>query len=160
MEVRIEELAPVEVACVRRQGPYIRSAKAAWEALWGWVKAKGLAGQVRQAIGYGHHDPAVTPGEQCLYDACLAIEGGFETDDPVGRQMLPGGRYAILTLHGSYEQIPDGFARLRDEFLPSCGEPVDARPWIERYLNDPCQVPEAEILTELCVPLAGKVIRV
>lgn len=157
MDVRIENLDPVEVAFVRRKGPYARSAKAAFDTLLRWLDRNGRGDDVRQCIGFGHHDPNVTPPEACVYDACFALEGGVAADDEVGVQTLPGGRYAILTLIGPYSGIGAGFDRLRDEVLPTCGEPTDWRPWIERYLDDPAEVPEAELRTELCMPLAGKV---
>ena len=61
MEIGIESLDPVTVAYVRRRGPYRRSAPAAWTTLWRWIDEHGLAAKVRQGIGFGHHNPRVTP---------------------------------------------------------------------------------------------------
>jgi len=49
----------------------------------------------------------------------------------------------------------DGFRRLFGRWLPASGEEVDDRPCLEIYLNDPTEVPEAELLTDLGVPLRG-----
>jgi AraC family transcriptional regulator len=100
MEIRIETLAPVTVAFVRRRGPYPRSAPAAWAALWRWVDRQGLAGRVGQGIGFGHHNPQITPPQDQVYDACLEIAGDFTPDAVAGRQTLPGGRYALLQIKG------------------------------------------------------------
>jgi AraC family transcriptional regulator len=34
-------------------------------------------------------------------------------------------------------------------------EEHDDRPCIEIYLNDPTEVPEAELLTKICLPIRG-----
>ena len=39
--------------------------------------------------------------------------------------------------------------------LPESGESLDERPCLEWYLNDPSQVPEAELRTLICIPLKG-----
>ena len=156
MDIRIEHLQPVTVAYVRRRGPYQRSAPAAWTALWRWIEEQGLAGSVGQGIGFGHHDPQVTPAQDQVYDACLEIAGGFTPDETVGRQTLPGGRYALLEVKGPYSGIGPGFERLR-RWLPTQDEPSDWRPWIEIYRNSPKDTPEDLLLTDLGVSLAGRV---
>jgi AraC family transcriptional regulator len=156
MDIRIETLEPVTVAYVRRRGPYQRSAPAAWSTLWRWVDEHDLGAGVRQVIGFGHHNPEVTPPEDLVYDACLEVAGGFASDAVVGRQTLPGGRYALLQVKGAYCGIGPGFDRLR-EWLPTQDEPFDWRPWIEIYRNSPKDTAEAELLTDLGMPLAGRV---
>lgn len=150
MDVRIEMLEPVTVAYVRRQGPYMESAPEAWQALWQWAGRMGRTGDVRDCIGVGHDDPNVTPPEQCTYDACLALAGEVAPDDEVGVQTLPGGRYAILTLVGSYAQLPAAYDHLRAAHPEGMS---DARPAFERYLSMPGDVPEAELRTEVCMPV-------
>ena len=69
---------------------------------------------------------------------------------------MPGGRYAIYRLEGSYSAMPAAFGRLYGEWLAASGETLDpGRTSLEIYLNDPSQVPEAELLTDLCLPLKG-----
>ena len=116
MEIRIETLAPVTVAHVRRRGPYPRSAPAAWAALWRWVDEHGLAASVGQGIGFGHHNPQITPPQDQVYDACLEIAGDLTPDAVAGRQILPGGRYAILRIEGP---IP-ALARASSGCAPGC----------------------------------------
>ena len=156
MDIRIETLEPVTVAYVRRRGPYQRSASAAWCTLWRWVDEHELGAGVGQAIGLGCHNPEVTPPEHLVYDACLEIRGGFAADDVVGRQTLPGGRYALLQVKGAYSGIGPGFDRLR-EWRRTQDESTDWRPWIEIYRNSLKDTAEAELLTDLGMPLAGRV---
>jgi len=74
----------------------------------------------------------------------------------VGRQTLPGGRYALLEVKGPYSGIGPGFERLR-AWLPTQDEPTDWRPWIEVYRNAPKDSPGELLLTDLGMPLAGRV---
>ncbi len=156
MEVRIEELPSVEVVYCRGEGPYRESAPETWGRLWAWVNGRGLAGRVRGAYGFGLDDPTATPPEKLRYDACLAIEGGTVPDAAagIGVQTLPGGRYGIYRLQGPYQGMAEAFGRLHGAWLPQAGETLEPqRPFLEIYINDPTEVPESELLTDLCLPL-------
>ncbi len=158
MRVRIEELPSVDVVYCRGEGPYEASAPQAWGRLWAWARDRGLAGRVRGAYGFGLDDPTATAPQKLRYDACLAVEGGAEPDAEagIGVQTLPGGRYGIYRLQGAYHGIGEAFGRLHATWLPESGETLEPqRPFLEIYLNDPAEVPESELLTDLCLPLRG-----
>ena len=156
MEVRLEILPPVAVIAHRSIGPYDRSAPAAWDELSDWVRAKGLWERVRGAYGYGLDDPSATPPEQIRYDACVALEGAVEPEADFEAKDLPGGRYAVWTMVGPYRGMPAAFGRLVGEWLPSSGQALDpTRPFLEIYLDDPSEVPESELRTDLCLPIEG-----
>jgi AraC family transcriptional regulator len=59
----------------------------------------------------------------------------------------------VHTLHGSYAGMQSAFRHLPGRCLPASGEEIDDRPCMEIYLNGPSQVPEADLRTELCIPL-------
>jgi GyrI-like small molecule binding domain len=48
------------------------------------------------------------------------------------------------------------FQRTLGRWLPASGEEIDDRPCIEIYLNDPSEVAEAQLRTELCIPLRSR----
>ena len=149
MEVRIETLPAVAVVYCRRLGPYAESAPAAWQALWAWIRAQGLGGQVSGSYGFGLDDPASRPPAGLRYDACLALEGGPKADETagIGVQTLPGGRCAVGRMRGPYHGMPAAFASLLNDWLPASGETLEpSRPFLEIYLNDPSEVPEAGLL--------------
>ena len=156
MDVRIETLPAVQVLCCRRVGPYQDTAQEAWQSLWGWVRAHGVVDRVQGAYGYGLDDPRTTaPGKQ-RYDACLAIAGDVAPEDAAGivARTLPGGCYAIHRHKGPYHQMGAVFGHLRDQWLPTSGQTLEAnRPFLEIYLNDPSEVPESDYLTDLCLPI-------
>ena len=68
--------------------------------------------------------------------------------------LIKGGIYGIYTMKGPYHNMPQAFAKLKNEWLPSTDHQVDvSRPWLEVYLNDPSKVSEDEYLTDLHLPL-------
>ena len=111
---------------------------------------------MRGVYGYGLDNPQSVAPEALRYDACVALEGTVAADAEAGieRRHLPGGRYAVYRLKGPYSGMPAAFGRLFGEWLPASGEtPELERPCLEIYLNDPGEVPEAELLTDLCLPI-------
>jgi AraC family transcriptional regulator len=82
----------------------------------------------------------------------MCVTGGH-IKPPLDQIDLPEGTYAVLTFKGPYAGLPQAYRYLYEEWLPrSSAQPAD-RPPFERYLNMPGQVPDEELLTEICVPL-------
>ncbi len=158
MDVRIETLPAVEVSTCRRLGAYPESAPKAWHALWTWAKEKNLASQVKELYGLSHDNPLSTPDERCRYDACMSFENGAVADADAGIEMqsLPGGRYALYRHVGPYAKIGELFRQLDREWLHASEERWDKRrPHLEIYAQQPSDTPEAELITDLAVPIEG-----
>jgi AraC family transcriptional regulator len=156
MDVRIETLQAVEALSVESIGPYPEKAPVAWKQLWSWVKRNAQDDMVRLAIGYGLDNPKTIPEHMLRYYACVTIAGGHQGEPEAGieKRMIPGGRYAIYRMKGSYTSMPQRFAQLHDEWLPSSGEVPDyTRPFLENYINDPNEVGLENALTDLCLPI-------
>lgn len=69
----------------------------------------------------------------------------------LGASELPGGRIAITVHRGSYSGLPATYSAL-DGALVERGERAAGAPW-ESYVDDPSEVPEADLQTEVCWPL-------
>jgi effector-binding domain-containing protein len=65
---------------------------------------------------------------------------------------LPGGPVAITVLRGSYDGLPQTYERLHD-WIHEQGRQEGTAPW-ESYVDDPSEVDEADLRTEVCWPLA------
>src|SRR5690606_20748097 len=106
-------------------------------------------------IALYHDDPDTVPVEQLRSDAGLVVPADVPLPEGVEEQFLPEGRYAH-TLHvGSYERLGDTWARGIGQRLTSSGDRTRAAgAAYEPDVNEPSQVPEAELRTELYVPLA------
>jgi effector-binding domain-containing protein len=63
----------------------------------------------------------------------------------------PGGRAARVIHHGPYDGLRNTYAEL-GSYLASQGLVMPPRSW-EVYLNEPGKVPDADLATEIFVPL-------
>lgn len=154
MDVRIESIAPMKVAFLRHVGPYEDEALGrAWGRLMAWAGQRGLLGPGSKLLGIDHDNPHVTPPDRLRYDACVVIERPVEPEGEVGSQVIPGGEYAVVTHQGPYERMPETFARLYGEWLPTSGrEPADA-PCFQHYRNTPRDAAPEGLLTDVYTPL-------
>jgi effector-binding domain-containing protein len=70
----------------------------------------------------------------------------------VGSSELPGGSAAITVHRGDYRGMGTAYDRLRDH-IKAEGRAPGPGPW-ESYVNDPTEVAEVDLRTELIWPLA------
>jgi AraC family transcriptional regulator len=90
--------------------------------------------------------PAGVEGEE-------EVQGDVKAEGRVKMKTIPGGEYAVATHKGPYWRLGETYQMLYTRWLPDSGREPANRPCLERYVNDPRQVPESEILTEVCAPL-------
>ncbi len=155
MDVRIKTLEPTEIITSFALGPYPESAPKAWDQLFAWL---GQSSEIspKQLMGFGMDDPNCTPQHLIRYVAAMSYEGTAQKvpEKNIYPMQLKGGKYAIYTMKGPYQKMPEIFAKLKEEWLPSTQYQLDFyRPFLEIYLNDPTQTKEEDYLTDLHLPL-------
>ena len=136
MEVRLENLRPIDVVSRMRVGPYRTEAPRAWQELWSWVQTNGLADRVKLAVGFGVDSPRVIPEHMLRYVACVELADWSPSDSANGvkQRRSEGGRYAIYRMQGAYRRMADEFMRLHDDWLPKSGKTPDyTRPFLEIF---------------------------
>jgi AraC family transcriptional regulator len=108
-----------------------------------------------EAIGICHDDPQVTDEANIRYDASLAwakkeveilADYGFET------KIIAGGKYAKVLYEGGYKDAEKAWYGLY-AWIEENGYSFRDEPAFEKYLNMPEEVDEAELLTEIYVPI-------
>lgn len=130
---------------VEKVGPFMQNAPVAW----------GEAHKLAPALL--EHNKIV--GYMSLYKMTTSTyRAGFALEAPpselpkgLSYEKFEGGRYAKFVLTGPYSQLGPATGRVM-EMVKEQG--IDVRDgWnIENYVNDPRTTPEAELISEICVP--------
>jgi AraC family transcriptional regulator len=152
--VEIKELAPVRVVFLRHAGPYSQVG-ATWGRLMAWAGMRGLLGPGMKMFGIVHDDPDVTPNDKIRYDAAVAVSRPVEPEGEFGVMDLAGGRYAVATHRGPYEELGKAYQRIYGAWLPESGQELRDVPAFEQYLNSPQSTKPEDLLTLIHVPIAG-----
>ena len=153
MDVKIREMPEMRVGAVQHVGPY-NQIGLAFEKLGSIAGPAGLFEQSGVAmIGIYHDDPETTPQDQLRSEAALVLPESVRLPAGLTEQRIPGGRYAVTTHIGPYEQLGDVWARFMGEWLPNSGHRVRDSASFEIYQNTPMTVPKEQLRTEICVPI-------
>ena len=65
----------------------------------------------------------------------------------------PGGWYAIAVHAGRLDRLDNTARKIIEEWLPHGGFRQTEGPILERYLTDPRETAEADLRTEVCIPI-------
>lgn len=153
MKVQLIERKPVTIAYLRHTGSYGISLMHFWqEQVFPWMVTNNLLGKVR--YGISHDDPEITNPEQCRYDACVEVPESFVVTGKAFKTILPGGRYAVLSVHGTVEEIEQSWMKMLRDWLPASGYQLDARPFLEHYpITAGYDAKTGAFDCEICVPV-------
>ena len=152
MSGEIKHVPHLRLAALDHTGPYPEIGRVFGElstifsARNQWPHASGLA-----AVYYDN--PSETPEPELKSAAGIIVDATFDMPRDLREITLGGTRCAVWTLKGPYSGLPAAWNALYCDYLPSTGEtPADLPPF-EVYLNTPGEVPDEELITEICVPL-------
>ena len=153
MDVEIKQMPAMRVAATRHVGPYNRISEA-FARLGELAGRAGLIAGKPTMIALYYDDPEVTPEAELESDAAIVVSEKAELPTGLHEHRLPAGRYACTVHLGSYEQLGDSWSRFMGQWLPESGERMGEGTSFEIYVNDPSEVPTAQLRTELYLPLA------
>jgi effector-binding domain-containing protein len=130
---------------IERIGPFEINAPQAWQTLHQILPA---VSEHNQITGYF----ALYKIESQIYRAGVSVSAKPDhLPANVAYEKLPGGKYARLTLTGSYSNLPAASGRafqiIRDSQLPLRDDYN-----IENYVNDPRTTLEDQLVTEIMFP--------
>jgi AraC family transcriptional regulator len=155
MDVRIETYPDQLAVCARHVGPY-ETVGSLFQRAYQWGGGAKLFTPQTLFMGLSYDDPESTSAEALRYDVCFTVAAPVAALPDFARlETLAGGRYAVHTLKGPYTGIRETFRRLFGLWLPASGAELGDRPCREIYRNSMTEVPESELLTDVCVPLRG-----
>lgn len=156
VRVQYRQFPAVTVFYARSMGPYESASRDAWRVMGDWLDRHQARRRVKQAFGLFRDDPNRTAPELLRYDACVPVIccADIEPGPGIGRQILPGGAFAVHTHVGSYDDAGPLFSQLHRDIVPARALKVDYdRPFMAIYLNDPKLTREMHRRTELCIPV-------
>jgi AraC family transcriptional regulator len=150
--VDVVERPARRVIGVAHRGPY-EQIGGAFERLGAEAAAKGLWPEAVEVLGIYFDDPRSVPAGELRSFAGIAVREELALPDGFDEVRLPAGRHAVLHHQGSYAGLPEAWAWLTGEWLPESGLGMRAAAPCEVYLNAPGEVPEAELRTDVCLPV-------
>jgi len=152
-DVKVIEAPARRLLGLPHRGPYPEIGPV-FGAMFGHVGKAGLMPRIEAMIGVYLDDPGVVAPRDLRAFAGVAMAEDVDRPSDLEEMRLPGGDHAVLTLRGTYSGLPDAWRHLYSDWLPASGRQAAAAPSFEIYLNDPTHTAEADLVTELCVPLA------
>lgn len=153
MKPEILEMNPLDVLSVRKTGPYAESATRAWEELCDFAGPAGLLTEQTKCIGISYDNPDITEADKLRFDACISFEGEPAASGNVFKQTIQGGKYAVFTHKGPYENLIHTYRAIYAEWFPESGHELSESTCFELYVNDPRSVKPEDLLTQIHIPL-------
>lgn len=153
-KVVIEPLEVASCASVPHSGNYMEI-NHAMGTLFGALAEQQLLNETTSMMAVFFDDPDTTPVEELRSAACSPLGDEITLAAPLERLELYRGNYAKLLYTGPYADMKDAYQWLYGTWLPNSGQEAADAPGIEFYLNNPQEVPPAELQTLMCLPLIG-----
>lgn len=159
LRVDVRQVAAQTLVGVPHRGPYIRVGEAFERALAHAARQCGRSLgqdlQPQRLMAVYLDDPAAVSASTLRSFAGLVCAQPVAWQAPLQTWPLPAGRCAVLRYQGPYASMHAAYRWLFGQWLPNSGcEPGD-HPVYEDYLNHPRDVPPAELLTDIILPLRG-----
>jgi AraC family transcriptional regulator len=152
---RIEKIEELDLLFIRKVGEYSETGPEAWENMHAFIQENNLDRSKLRYFGVTHDDPHVTAEDKLRYDACILAPKTVEPKGIVGKQALKGGKYAIFTHNGSYDQLGETYDRIFFKWLPSSKETIDeTRPCFAEYFNiEFVKTDQSKLVTKIYIPV-------
>jgi AraC family transcriptional regulator len=147
---------------VRRTGFYGESPWQAWDAMWKFIEESSLDWSQLRYFSLLHDDERITEADKVRCDACIQALPGIRENAEVGRQVLKGGKYAVFTHKGPYENLEEVCAGIFfNLLLKKEGFLDDTRPSflehyrmeLEHYQNKDPHFDSSQLITKIYMPV-------
>ena len=150
--VAVDHLPERRAAGMDHRGSYMQIDRAMGRLFSALVASGSLPVQPAM-FGMFFDDPDRGPEEELRSRACLPVDPGGDIAPPMVETVLRGGLYARLSYTGPYADMPGAYRWLLGTWLPASGHEPDDAPILEAYLNDPREVPQNQLRTDILLPL-------
>jgi AraC family transcriptional regulator len=153
-EITVVEVPPQTVIGLRRRGRYDQIPRMLMELVsFAMERGVQIVGPPVFLCHEATSEDVMRANEEGTADVEVAfpIQGTVEPEGTITPYTLPGGRMAKIIHRGPYDACEPAYARLF-LWIEQNGQQITG-PIREVYPNDPREVPEDEILTEIYAPI-------
>lgn len=151
-QVSVRVQGPTRLLTLRHRGSYALVGET-WTRLMTWVHARGL--QAAPMVGLCPDDTDVTPEALLGYDAGVEVGPAVAAEGELVEQVVPAGHWAVGLHVGSYMRLHETYLDVIGRWFPDSGYDLSPEAAVvERFLDDPREVPEEQLRTEVCVRIA------
>lgn len=152
MEIEVKTVNEMQVAYIPYTGPFEVLPQLLGEVVQ-WVMDKGLQ-MTGMPFGLYYNSPLEVPPEELKWETGIPFRGEAQEEGKIKIKKIPS-QLVISAIHkGPYDQVAEVYAAVM-EYAFKNGYEI-AGPSMELYLNDPHEVGESEILTEIQQPVTKK----
>lgn len=149
---RVEAMQSMRLACIRHVGAD-KDIEKTFRRLVDWAQDQNLLTPTTKYVGVAHDELAGNGAAEIPYDCAITVGRDFRATGDVTVGAIEAGEYAIVTYQGPYWGIDAAYTWVIDSWLAELGRGKRLAPCFEVYLNDAAEVPESQLLTDVCVPL-------
>jgi DNA gyrase inhibitor GyrI len=150
LNVRIVRLEPMRVAWALGFGKQPESL--AWKAIFDWIKAQGMEGDLQSHRFLGFNNPSPTPASPNYgYEQWMTVDETAQPSGEVGIKEFGGGLYAVT--HCKLPQIYQTWQALAAWREDSPYRPAQHQ-WLEECLNPSFDMDEEQLEFDIYLPIA------
>lgn len=152
MKIEIKKIQKHQVAFILEKGSYEKIPKTLDEIV-GWLMTKNVEIQM-PIYGLYYNNPIDVSENQLQWEMGAAFVGDLEEEGRIKIKTVPDHLVVSTIFKGPFNEASSVYGALL-EFAASNGYKI-AGPVLESYLNNPDEVPESELLTEVQFPVVIK----
>lgn len=157
LRVEVVSIDPFQVVALRVTGAYPEQNQG-FGRLFDWAAERGLLDSLSGLFGVPWDDRRDVPPQACAFDCMIALGAPVQLDagDGLHTVRLGGGRYARVRHVGAFDGLEALTDALLARWLPDSGESLRDAPLHHEYLDDPDEVPEPLLRTDIYLPLQDR----
>lgn len=153
LPVRFENIDPIKVIFVRCKGYNPESIGKAWNTVIPFAQQNGVFNDTSKRIGIAIDNPDITSQENCEYNACLSVDEIIKTSGEVSSKELKGGKYAVFTHKGPYDNVDKVYSYIFKKWLLEGENELREGDIYDLYLNSIMNTAPGDLLTEIHIPI-------
>ena len=152
--VRIEVIEPIKVYAIRYVGGYTQL-DTMWGRLIDFASKHKLFNRHFYAYAIAYDNPDISDDTKLRYDACVSQsrEVALHEEEEIRTKVLHGGKYAIFLHKGAHDKLTKTYDAIFGNWFYKEEMTLRDVPVIQKFLNNKRETQEADLLTEVYVPI-------